>query len=680
MKRVLIANGIALIFLLFTARQPLAAQVRNEGTPDEVTTAIFLPLIIAQQEPVAALAAATDLTDMLVLYDSDHPHEFDPYLCRLANFYGLVCRATALNRTPLTAAQLQDERGAYFKLIAISANALTATLLSPPEVDLLKQAVTTGGAQLLITKADSRQNLTLLRELTQGAITGVRSVQDKSCEWMVSTQAPAVTSAFTGLTIKPAKSTTQGDYAIVTAAPAVKPLLTSLDNARQIYPLFVQYPLGRGAIFVDAGKSPGLLGKLSLTDLYFNPQYFSTVLPSMMIIQAAFGPEAWHSQQAYVNFTIDDPALQTVNHLLHQWKPMDYLNLLPQLQAHRFHLTIAWQPRNWQKSDPEIINLFRANPRYFSIAQHGNNHDGFEFYKYTATSQDPWPGRPIAEQIADIREGLSRSENHYQRTGIPYDRVMIFPYGNGPVGTLAVLKQYDYLATVQGPATPLMAAQSPRWDYDLYPANLDFANFPLVRRQILDNPNDYTTTSFAQNLFLHKPILLSSHANPMFGASIRAFNPIADAINQLAPTIQWQNLGYVLQHMYLEKELDDGTTEIMMQGNNIVLENQDNRTTTFAIVKEETLNVPIRRVTVNGQAANYQVAANKLRLTLTLAARVTANIFVDYEENAAQTANLAPPALDTWEESWEVQDAQEDQAQPQSAPATRLFLPLITRY
>lgn len=678
MKSVLITYLMALIVLSSTALQPLTAQAQDTTT--EATNPIFLPLVVNQPAALVTAAAVTaDLTDMLVLYDSSHPHEFDPYLCRLANFYGLQCRANALNSTPLTAAQLQDEQGAYFKLIAISANALNATLLTLQEVDLLKQAVTTGGAQLLIAKADSRQNLTLLRELTQGAITGVRSVQDKSCDWAVSSQAPAITSAFAGLTIKPTKSTTQGDYAIVTSSAAVKPLLTSMDSTRQSYPLFVQYPLGRGAIFVDAGKSPGQFGKLSLTDLYFNTQYFSTVIPTMMVIQGAFGPEAWHSQQAYVNFTIDDPALQTVNHLLSQWKPMDYLNLLPQMQAHHFHLTIAWQPRNWQKSDPEIVNLFVNNPSYFSIAQHGNNHDGFEFYKYTATSQDRRPARPLAEQVADIREGLTRIEDHYQRTRIPYDRLMLFPYGNGPVGTLAVLKQYDYLATVQGPATPLMAAPSARWDYDMYPANLDFANFPLVRRQILDNPNDYTTTSFAQNLFLHKPILLSSHANPMFGSSIRAFNPLADEINRLAPEIQWQNLGYVLKHMYLEKQRDDGATEVMMQGNNIVLENDHNRADTFYIVKEETLNVPIRRVTVNGQAVNYTVAANQLRLTLALAANAAANIFVDYEETTARAATLEPTMAEAWIETWDEQDAQEDIELEQSSPNHLLYLPLITR-
>ncbi|MEZ4621709.1 MAG: hypothetical protein R2867_40260 [Caldilineaceae bacterium] len=357
---------------------------------------------------------------------------------------------------------------------------------------------------------------------------------------------------------------------------------------------------------------------------------------------------------------------------------MDYLKLLPEMQAHNFHTTIAWQP-HWQKSDPQIVDLFVKNPAYFSIVQHGNNHDGFEFYKYTGSGK----ARSFREQVADIQEGLARMADHYQRTGIAYDRVMIFPYGNGPVGTLAVLKQYDFLATVQGPATPLMASQSKRWDYDMYPANLDFANFPLVRRQIMKNPNQYDVVEFAQNLFLHKPILLSSHSNPMFRSNIAAFNPVADAINTLSPGIQWEDLGDVLKQMYLQKLRDDGNIDVMMQVNNILLTNETGQSATYQIAKEETLNVPIRQVTVDGRPVNYTVANDLLRLTLTLSAHTTANILVDYDEETVISASAIenePAAGEAWIDEWEEEDAREDQeSNVEEEATTTVFLPIVTR-
>lgn len=681
MRRHLFLYVLIVIFCFDLIILPMKATAQDAPSEENVIGQQELPSAFHNSSVNQFTATAvSDLADLLVLYDSSQPTEFDPYFCALASFYGLLCKEVAINQTPLTPDLLRDGEGNYFKLIAASAAILNSESFDQEEIESLEEAIVNGGTHLFVAKPDNRQDLTVLQMLTQNALLSVAQVQDDTNDWHISAEASAVTKAFSGLTIISKKRNKQKEFALTISNSASSiSLISGMDRKKDEFVLFAQMPLGAGSVFIDAGMSPGEFGKERLTELYFDTRYFSTVTPMMMAIQYAYGAEAWHNDQLYVNFTIDDPALQTVEHLLRQWKPMDYLNLLPQMQSHNFHTTIAWQPRNWLKSDPEIVELFINNPGYFSIVQHGNNHDGFEFYTYSGSRKS----RPFHEQVADIQEGMARMAEHYQNTGIAYERVMIFPYGNGPVGTLSVLKQYDFLATVQGPATPLMASKSRRWDFDMYPANLDFANFPLVRRRPMKHPNDYDSILWAQNLFLHKPILLSSHSNPMFRSGMDAFNHVADQINELAPDIQWADLGNVLKRMYLLKLRDDGDMDVMMQTNNILLTNQAEQTKTYWIVKEETLNVPIRQVTVNGMPTSYTVADGLLQLGLTLPTGAAADIMIDYDETsivAASSPVVEPLEGEEWIEEWEEEDAREDEdLRFERELSIKLFIPLISR-
>ena len=149
--------------------------------------------------------------------------------------------------------------------------------------------------------------------------------------------------------------------------------------------------------------------------------------------------------------------------------------------------------------------------------QHGNNHDGYEFYKYTVSATDVYtdsytgtlvhyPARPLADQDADIREGLARIEEHQWSTGIPFDKIMVFPYGISPESTLVLLKKYNYLATINASDVPLDAAGPSHWDSRMYQANMDYRSFPLLPRR---QPGTYEPfqpdlSPFILDLFLGK--------------------------------------------------------------------------------------------------------------------------------------------------------------------------------
>lgn len=561
-----------------------------------------------------------DLESVLLLYDSTRVSTFDINFCKIAEYYGLKCKKIALDTSALTEDLLRDSQGNFFKLVGISAGTLLADqpLLENDQTALIKSAVETGGANLFVAKVHSQLNPNLLTVLTDGAIVGVTKPQDSTFrDWSISTAAPEITREFTGqviyYTVSPKYefSLTLGRQQFVTT------LITSTNEA-ETYPIFVRCQKGSGSIFIDAGENAKSLETTQLRSM-FGQWDFSQIVPLMMTVRYALGDRAWHTDHHYANLTIDDPTL------VEPYGELSFVGLLKEMREHNFHTTIAFVPARGASSTPEVVSLFRANPDRYSLVQHGNNHDGYEFYKYNLAENDPkndphFRARPLDEQEADIVEGLQRMEKLGYTLGIPVDQVMVFPYGISPEQTLVSLKKYNYLATVNAQDIPLDATRPPTWDYDMYQANMDYGGFPtLTRRQPgTDEPIRPVVEPFILDLFIGKPALFYAHAyeKDLFSYGIDAFNPVADRINSLSNGVEWRSLGYIVKHLYLERTNSDGSIDIKMYGNDLTITPGGQGGMTYHIVKEETLNVPIQRLTVNGHDFPYRIEENLLKLDL----------------------------------------------------------------
>jgi hypothetical protein len=655
----------------------LAIPVVQAQTTPTIPNQTFLPLITGAADiSMVSAAATTDWVDVALLYDARQVSNFDKNFCKIAEFYGLVCQRIAMDATTLSTELLRDAGNHYVKLIGISADTLRADLFSTAEQDLLRQLVTSAGVHLYIGKLNDRHNLSLIQQLTNQALLRVTKPADSRRNWVVSPSAPEVVQEFGGLTLS-GGSSAQADYCLlVDSAQPVTTLISSTDNSAKKYPIFARWQAGGGAVFLDAGAPAEAIESYGLTKLYYTASNFAKIIPLMMAMRYAGGSEVWRNPHPYANLTIDDPALQTVKNLNRLWKPMDYLKLLPHMQEHGFHTTIAWQPDTYQLSEPEIVALFVNYPDYYSLAQHGNNHDGFEFYKYKVTAADPYPARPYPDQQADIVEGLARMATHQQNTGIPYERIMVFPYGNAPAPTLELLKIYNFLASVQRPTTPLSARPVARWDFDMYPANLDYANFPLVRRIALKKLTDYQPLLVAQSLFLDKPVLLFSHPSEMFATGIHNFDAIADSINHFDPTLTWRDLGYILKRLYLQKENDDGSIAVLMQVSQLVLTNERPVAKRYVVSKEERLNVPIERVSADDQPIAYTVADGQLGFTLQLPAHASAEVAIRYQ-SPEPAMLLAAQAAPSDVENLHQPNAPVDDFDREEEPTHLIYLPVV---
>jgi len=588
---------------------------------EQVNTVFFpIPSVDSEKE---------EPNQVLILTTSVKPNSFDQFYTSLANYYGVKSKTITLDTTHLTDYLIQNEQGQHYPLIIIDARKLLGPypLFITSDIDLIRKAVEQYGSNLFIGTVNDQTNRAMLSSLTNGAVTDISKPADSVRDWDVSGDDPDITQQFTGRTFTSKITTNQEDFALTLSGTNTSILVSSKDDLNQPYPIFARVIRGLGSIFINTGEQEPTSETFRLSDMYYASNRFSQIVPPMMAMRYALGNSAWHSVYHFANLTIDDPAL------IEPFEAMSYSELLQQMLTHNFHTTIAFPPIHYKSSKASVIHLFVNNPDRLSLVQHGNNQDGYEFYKYVAEPGDLYPANSLAMQEADIQEGLSRLQKHQLSTRIPYGKIMIFPYGISPEPTLVLLKKYNYLATVNAQKLPLGVEEEPaRWDFDMYQANMDFGNFPTLSRR---HPGTYEPFTpdidlILFDLFIGKPALFYSHANEIFETGMTTFNIVADQMNQLQGGVQWQSLDYILKRLYLEKTNSDGSVAVKMYTNHLILENQSENETKYHINKEETLNIPIVSLTINGSDYAYRVENGLLIIDGSLLGKSTAEIVITY--------------------------------------------------
>jgi hypothetical protein len=346
------------------------------------------------------------------------------------------------------------------------------------------------------------------------------------------------------------------------------------------------------------------------------PDIFSGIAPAMMFVRYASGQHGWHTVGHFANLTIDDARLtEPYGHL-------NYQALLGEMEAHNFHTTIAFIPWNFDRNEPDVVSLFRAHPDRFSISVHGNNHDHREFGDYERS--------PLGEQDSNIQQAVGRMERFSELTGIPYDRVMVFPHGVAPEDTLAALKKYNFLSTANSEYVPLGSQAPDEAQFYLRAVTLKYANFAGLLRFSAEVP--VPSAVIAINAFLDNPVLLYGHEK-LFDEGIGSFDAIADEVNRIEPGIHWCGMGCVSQHLYLVKLREDGNMDVRAFTNSLVLENPYQRSVQFFVEKQEN-NVPeVTSLTMEGQPLSFEKAEGKLIFSIAVPAMGSRRVYIAYRNN-----------------------------------------------
>jgi hypothetical protein len=609
---------------------PSPVSPTRTALPVSMSTVIPSPLPL-----VADSKKREDLDDVVLLYDPTRHSAFDINFCTIAKYYGLLCKKVPLNAGDITDETLRDPHGDYYRLVGISATNLLRTHppLSENELMALKSAVS-GGLNLLISEVDSGLDPALLSRLTEGTVYRITQPQDSKRDWLVSSALPEITREFSGQTITSDSRVPQRDFALMVQEPATT-LISSKDDYGTKYPIFIRWHNGGGSVFVNSGEKLNDLDKIPLREMYYDVAHFSNIVPTMLALRYTAGEEAWHNEHNYADLIIDDPTLTE------PFNKLSYPALLREMEVHNFHTTIALPPVNWQKFNLNVVKLFQLHPDRYSIVQHGNNHDGYEFYKYSLAENDPkddpnFRARPLPEQEENILEGLRRLKRMSEVLEIPFDQIMVFPYGICPEPTLVLLKKYNYLATVNSQDLPLDASPPATWDYGMYPAEMHWGNLATLtrRRAGTYQPFQPDIQLFIFDLFIDKPALFTSHAyeNELFADGNDAFDAVAEQVNRLAGSPEWLSLGDILKHLYLEKQNDDGSMDLKIYGNDLIVKNESDLERVYHFGKEENLNVPILMLTVNEKEFPYYVEMGLLKLDVRVPANTSMEIQIQYAD------------------------------------------------
>jgi hypothetical protein len=390
------------------------------------------------------------------------------------------------------------------------------------------------------------------------------------------------------------------------------------DDGR-VFPVFIETVVNEVQVFLDCIRLPS-----ARVASEWNPetmvQEFTGLAPAMMFVKYSAGERGWHTIHHYANLTIDDPWLRE------PYGYLNYRNLLGEMERHNFHSTIAFIPWNYDRSDPEVVSLFRDHPDRLSICIHGDNHDHKEFTDYRS--------KPLPVQISALKQALGRMERFHVLTGIPYDKVLVFPHSIAPEGTLEALKTYNFLATVNSSNVPMDSAHSALLPFALRPFTVEFANFPSIRRYPVEVP---TPVNFvAMNDFLDNPLFFYCH-HDFFTGGISSFNSVADHVNRMEPTTKWVSAGEIGRHLYLVKLREDTIYDILSFSSDIRVDNMSRRDSIFYVRKQEDGRAAIRSVRVDGQNYTYRLHDGYLNLSMPVLAGKSRSVVIEYENDLIST-------------------------------------------
>ena len=525
------------------------------------------------------------------------------------HFYGL-------NLDVVTAGSHSDGRapGRAVERHATLAVVLAANALALVDQKALLRALNRrpgGSVPLLILGVTPETDVGLLRAWSGGAVVGCRRVETPRPLYVIS-HLEGFTQQLTDLELS-----FPGNYAVyflLDENSSAQQVMKVRDDDR-VLPVFIKTTIQQLRVFLccTMGPSDGATAAWNVQRII---DAFAEIAPAMMFTKYSAGERGWHALDHYANLMIDDPWLR---------EPYGYLNysgLLAEMEKHNFHSTIAFIPWNYDRSDPGVVSVFRDHPDRFSICIHGDNHDHKEFTDYRT--------KPLPVQIDALKQSLARMDRFQMLTGIPYDKVMVFPHSIAPEKTLEALKTYNYLGTINSSNVPMDRLSPSLFPFALRPVTVAFADFASIRRYPVELPAP--TGVIAMNAFLNNPLLFYCHQD-FFANGIGAFNSVADRVNRLQPDTRWRSVGDIVRHLYLVKLRDDLGFDVLTFSGNFCLDNVSGRNSMFHVRKQENSRPAITTVTVDGRSFPYRLQDGYLELSIPIPADTARSVVIEYQND-----------------------------------------------
>lgn len=347
---------------------------------------------------------------------------------------------------------------------------------------------------------------------------------------------------------------------------------------------------------------------------------FSGLLPFIMFLMHVFKDLCWHNNFRGANFIIDDPLLKR------RYGFLDYNRLTRLMIQKKFRTTIAFIPWNYKRTTSLNAKYFREHRDLWSLCVHGCDHTAGEF----AVSD---LGR-LGQSVITATERMAQ---HEKKTGIGFDKIMVFPQGMFSTAALRSLKTNSYLAAVNSSIHPRDEYEIRITDY-LEIALSRCGGFPVFQRRY---PREIDEVMI--DLFLGKPAILVEHHEYFKNEDDDQISGFVDQIRAGCPQVQWTTLGEIVLRSHLFKKIDEDTRACRLYAPQALIENLPDRERMFMISKREADPALVYGVFVNDQHVDYDFAGNYLSFSQLLGPGETVKVMILYDSSGP--LGVSPQAL-----------------------------------
>ena len=455
----------------------------------------------------------------------------------------------------------------------------------------------------------------MIAALSNGRLQSARPVPDIGQPYEIASNTREICGAFSGLSFGPINSANDRVFSPGAADAAIR---TPISIGGRPFMALVKWD-NTEVLFLGSENTADLNEEVGNAPL---SEYFSRFVPHAMALRYIFGEQSWQPCEHHASIIIDDPLLRE------NYGFLNFESLLRLTKQHDFHATIAFIPHNFRRNSPRITRMFRENASRLAICFHGNDHTGAEFASTDMALLN------TMLHIAEYRMNL-----HYKLTGIPCDRVMVFPQGNFSVEAMRLLNCHNFYAAVN--TVPHTAQQPVRLTIGelAQPAVLRYAGFPLFLR----NPIRGTQSQdIAFNLFFGRPVLIGEH-HDVFERP-EALEEIASTINSIAPEIHWSNLESAVINSVLMRRAPDGGLNIRAYSGAVRIANDRDSIQRFSVEWSHSGQCPpVKQVLQDGTPCSFEVDDFGIRLSVDLAPGISQTLSVVYRNDYARFGSLGFP-------------------------------------
>lgn len=382
-------------------------------------------------------------------------------------------------------------------------------------------------------------------------------------------------------------------------------------------PVYLRTIRGSCEIFLFASSDMPDIGQPLSQDQRIE-EYYDQLIPLLLFLRHCFGEMCWHAPATTARFIIDDPLLTE------SYGFLNYRALLRSMSIAKYGTSIAFIPWNhWRTSRRRAPKLFGRGVN-LSICVHGCDHTNKEF--------------DGVEQNALQRKAgiaLRRMERHEKRTGIPFERVMVFPQGRFSSFAISALRSHDYLAAINTTCFPTNDGAHTLTIADfLRPAVVRFNGFPVFQRRY---PRRVIDCAF--DMFVGRPVFLVEH-HQYFRGGYANPEEFVKSLHSIEPALSWGTLSSQLVRCCAMRKVAEKRTAVQFFTRKFQFQSDGEGRTSFVFEKYEPDPSMIAAVLINGVSAPFSFRDDFLCFELELdPGHLTEVLVVDRPTPSAATAN-----------------------------------------